>query len=415
MRFFNDPDEVLKNTSLVDRFTSYIKIDTTASGQADPFPSSEGQRALARQLAEELKELGLDDVEIDENCYATAKLKGNRDAPTICFAAHLDTSPAASGADIKPLFHENYDGSPIKLPQGPVITKEDCPELEEAIGDTIITSDGSTLLGADNKAGIAILMAALEILKNNPDIPRPPIVICFTPDEEIGLGPEKFPMDRVNAKVAFTVDGCTVGDVNIETFHAESAFVTFTGVATHPGTAKGKLVNALRYLGTFLDRLPRDMAPETTEGREGFIHPYEISGDATSCKLHLILRDFDEAKVKEEGELLRKIAAEVAAEEPRLKVDIDIKFSYPNMHAILAEKPEIVEKLLDAVKKAGIEPKLNPVRGGTDGSRLTQMGLPTPNIFVGGTNFHGPTEWLSTKQAALSACTVLNLIQLYSE
>jgi len=415
MRFFSDPNEPLEGTQLLERFLSYVRINTQSSTKADPFPSSPGQRVLGEKLVGELKELGADEAGVDQNCYVVARFRGNTSAPALGLIAHLDTSSAASGKDVKPLFHENYKGEPIKLPAGPMITIEDTPELKECIGDTIVTSDGSTLLGTDNKAGIAIIMSTIEMLNRHPDVPRPPIAICFTPDEEIGLSPDRFPFEKFGAKAAFTLDGCTLGDINIETFHAESAWVTFTGVATHPGTAKGKLVNALRFMGVFLDRLPKDMAPETTDGRKGFIHPYEISGDASSCKLHMILRDFLESNVKKQAELIRKLAQEVASADSRVKVEVEVKSSYPNMHAILSKKPEILERLVEAVKKAGVEPQLNAVRGGTDGSRLSHMGLPTPNIFVGGSNFHGPTEWLSTRSMALAVCTVLNLLELSSQ
>ncbi len=415
MRFFSDPVEPLEGTQLIERFLRYVRINTQSSTKDDPFPSSPGQKILAEQLMTELKELGAESVEIDKNCYVVARIPGRSNLPAVGLISHLDTSPACSGKDVKPLFHENYNGEPIKLPAGPMITLEDSPELKQCIGDTIITSDGSTLLGSDDKAGIAVILSVVEMLRKHPEVPHPPIAICFTPDEEIGLSPDRFPFDKFGAKVAFTLDGCTLGDINIETFHAESATVIFTGVATHPGTAKGKLVNALRFMGAFLDRLPKDLAPEATEDRQGFIHPVEISGDATSCKLHIILRDFQESKVKEQAELIRKLAQDIASRNPRLKVEVQVKSSYPNMHAILSKKPEIVERLIDAVKKAGIEPQLNAIRGGTDGSRLSQMGLPTPNIFVGGSNFHGPTEWLSTRTMALAVCTVINLLELSSK
>jgi tripeptide aminopeptidase len=238
--------------------------------------------------------------------------------------------------------------------------------------------------------------------------------VAFTPDEEIGRGTRKFPLKTFGADVAFTIDGSFDGEVNIETFHADSAFVTITGVSTHPGTAKGKLVNALRHMAAFLSRLPVDVSPERTEGREGFIHPHELNGDASSCECHLILRDFDRDKLSALGERIREIAHSVLLDEPRLKVDVEIKPSYPNMYEYLKDQPEIAERLKEAVRRAGLEPDLAAIRGGTDGSMLTQMGLPCPNIFAGGVNFHGPTEWISTRSMGLSLCTVLNLMTLYA-
>jgi tripeptide aminopeptidase len=310
--------------------------------------------------------------------------------------------------------HENYDGSPLELADGIVISTDDNPELRQCVGDTIITADGTTLLGADDKAGIAIIMAALEFYREHPEVPRPTIRVAFTPDEEIGRGTAHFSMETFGADVAFTLDGSFDGEVNVETFHADSAWVTITGVSTHPGTAKGKLVNALRHMAVFLSRLPAEISPERTEGREGFIHPYELMGDASSCRCHLILRDFQRGALDALGEQIREIAESVRTDEPRLKVEVEIKPSYPNMYEYLKDRPEIAERLQEAVRRAGIDPNLKPIRGGTDGSKLTQMGLPCPNIFAGGVNFHGPTEWVSTRSMGLSLCTVLNLLTLYA-
>ena len=416
MKYFDKPEELLKSTSLVDRFVEYAKIETTSDEHSESCPSTENQFVLARKLVEELKQLGLQDAKVDDNCYVTATLKGNipKDV-TIGLIAHLDTSPAASGKDVSVQFHENYQGTPLELKDGVVIDPADNPDLLKCVGDTILTSDGTTLLGADNKAGVAIIMSAMEHFQAHPDLPHPTVRVGFTPDEEIGRGTAKFPVKEFGAEVAFTIDGTFDGEINIETFNADSAFITMTGVSTHPGTAKGKLVNALRYMGKFLDRLPAEVSPECTEGREGFIHPHELSGDSSSCKCHLILRDFDEDKLKAFGEDVQRIADSVAAEEPRLKVEVEIKRSYPNMYQFLKDKPEIATRLQEAVRKAGATPELNPIRGGTDGANLTRMGLPCPNIFTGGMNFHGQTEWISTRSMGLSLCTVLNLLTLYTD
>ena len=415
MDFYSNPREMLANTSLVERFLEYVRIDTTSDEHSDSCPSTERQFVLAELLVEQLRGVGLSDAAVDENCYVTATLPGNVEGKeTVGLIAHLDTSPAAPGANVTPVLHEDFDGSSIELADDIVISVDDNPELRACIGDTIITADGTTLLGADDKAGIATIMAALEFYQKNPGLPRPTIRVAFTPDEEIGRGTAKFPMEVFGADVAFTLDGSFDGEVNIETFNADSAYVTITGVSTHPGTAKGKLVNALRHMAVFLSRLPTEVSPECTEGREGFIHPYELKGDASSCKCHLILRDFERDALSALGEQIREIADSVLRDEPRLKVEVEIKPSYPNMYEHLKERPEITGRLLEAVRKAGIEPNLAPVRGGTDGSMLTQKGLPCPNIFAGGVNFHGQTEWISTRSMGLSLCTVLNLMTLYA-
>jgi tripeptide aminopeptidase len=415
MDFYSDAQEMLASTSLVERFLEYVRIHTTSDEHSDSFPSTERQYDLARLLVDQLRELGLSDAVVDEHCYVTATLPGNVGGKeTVGLIAHLDTSPAAPGAGVSPVLHEDYDGSPIELAEDIVIAIDDNPDLERCIGDTVITADGTTLLGADDKAGIAIIMSALEFYQKNPGLPRPTIRVAFTPDEEIGRGTAKFPLESFGADVAFTIDGSFDGEVNIETFHADSAHVTITGVSTHPGTAKGKLVNALRHMAVFLSRLPADVSPERTEGRQGFIHPYELKGDASSCRCHLILRDFERDALSALGEQIKEIADSVRIDEPRLKVEVEIKASYPNMYDYLKERPEITERLLEAVQRAGIEPNLAPVRGGTDGSMLTQKGLPCPNIFAGGVNFHGQTEWISTRSMGLSLCTVLNLMTLYA-
>jgi tripeptide aminopeptidase len=415
MEFFSNPRVMLDSTSLVQRFLEYVRIDTTSDEHSQSHPSTERQFVLARLLVDQLQGLGLSDVGVDESCYVTATLPGTVEGrETVGLIAHLDTSPAAPGANVNPVLHEAYDGSPMELAEGVIISPADNPELETCIGDTIITADGTTLLGADDKAGIAVIMAAMEFYQKNPELPRPTIRVAFTPDEEIGRGTAKFPMDTFGADVAFTIDGSFDGEVNVETFHADSAHVTITGVSTHPGTAKGKLVNALRHMAEFLSRLPAEISPECTEGREGFIHPYEVKGDASCCTCHLILRDFDRDALSALGQQVREIAGSIRKDEPRLKVEVEIKHSYPNMYAYLKDRPEIAERLLEAVRRAGMEPDLAPIRGGTDGSKLTEMGLPCPNIFAGGVNFHGQTEWISTRSMGLSLCTVLNLMALYA-
>jgi tripeptide aminopeptidase len=416
MRFFNNPHEILETTSLVKRFTEYVKIHTTSDEHSESSPSTERQFDLARRLVKELRQLGLIDAQVDKHCYVTATLTGNfRGGTTVGLIAHLDTSPAAPGEGVMPLFHEKYDGSPIRLNDDVSITPEDTPELTACIGDTIITSDGTTLLGADDKAGVAEIITVLEVLKHNPDLPHPTIRIAFTPDEETGRGTAKFPIETFGADVAFTVDGTFDGEINVETFNADSAYVTITGVSTHPGTAKGKLVNALRYLSKFIERLPAEKSPEHTEGREGFIHPMEVNGDASKCRVHLILRDFEEGPLAEFGRTVKEISEGLKKEEPRLKIDVEIKRRYSNMNQFLRKRPEIIDRLSEAVRRAGVEPIIKPIRGGTDGANLTKMGLPCPNIFTGGMNYHGPTEFVSTRSMGLAVCVLLNLLTLYAD
>jgi len=414
MQSFKDPNEILNSTSAVDRFLRYAKIHTQSDEKNEACPSTECQRDLANLLAAELKELGLEDAAVDENGYCIATLPGNAGG-TVGLCAHLDTAPAFSGENVNPQIHENYDGGPIKLKEGVVIDPEESPQLKECVGHTIITADGTTLLGADDKAGIAGIMGAIEMLNKNPDVKRPTLRICFNPDEEVGRGANKFPMDTFGAPVAFTMDGGFTGEVNMETFSADKGIVKFKGVSVHPGYAKGKLVNALTYMGKLLARLPHLESPEGTDGRDGFFMPTDLSGDASECTLNLILRAFDVETLKERGERLKAMGAALMAEEPNLTVEVEIQEQYRNMYDVLAKHPDIVEKLEEAVKMAGVAPLLEPIRGGTDGSRLTAMGMPTPNVFAGGVNFHGPTEWISTTAFGYSICTILNLVQLFAE
>ncbi|MDE3216609.1 MAG: peptidase T [Gemmatimonadota bacterium] len=419
MHAFNDPSVILSRTRILDRFLSYVRFDTQSDAASTTCPSTPKQLELARRLVTELKELGLKgvgepEVTMDENGYVLAELPGT--APgRIGLCAHIDTAPAFTGTGVKPQRVDKYDGGKIDVGHGVVLDPADTPELRECVGDTIITTDGSTLLGADDKAGIAAIMGALEILLQHPEVKRPTVRVCFNPDEEIGRGADRFPMKRFDCPVAFTIDGSFSGEINVETFSADKAVVTFTGVSVHTGTARGKMVNALTWMGKFLDRLPMGEAPECTDGREGFYHPYTTSGDAASCSVQLILRDFATTALEERGRRLERMCAGLMAEEPRLKVKVEISKQYRNMYDVLSRHPEVAARLDQAVRAAGLTPRLEAVRGGTDGSRFTEMGMPTPNVFAGGVNFHGPSEWISTRVLAQSACTVLNLVQLFVE
>ncbi|HEU4990533.1 MAG TPA: peptidase T [Gemmatimonadaceae bacterium] len=419
MHAFDNPSIILSQTRIVERFLEYVRFDTQSDAASSSCPSTAKQLELGRQLVTELQALGLKgvgapEVTMDENGYVLAELPGT--APgRIGLCAHIDTAPAFTGTGVKPQLVERYDGAVIDVGHGVVLDPADTPELKECVGDTIVTTDGSTLLGADDKAGIAAIMGALEILTTQPDIPRPTVRVCFNPDEEIGRGADRFPLKRFDCPVAFTIDGSFSGEINVETFSADKAVVTFTGVSVHTGTARGKMVNALTWMGKFLDRLPMGEAPECTDGREGFYHPYTTTGDAASCTVQLILRDFDTTKLEERGRRLERMCAGLMAEEPRLKVKVEITKQYRNMYDVLSRHPDVAARLDQAVRSAGITPRLEAVRGGTDGSRLTEMGMPTPNVFAGGVNFHGPSEWISTRVLAQSACTVLNLVQLFVE
>jgi len=419
VRAFDDPSAVLTRTRIVERLLDYVRFDTQSDETSDTCPSTAKQLALGRRLVDELKELGLHgvgeaEVTMDENGYVLAELPGTTPG-RVGLCAHMDTAPAFSGAGVSPQLVEGYDGRAIDVGHGVVLDPADTPELEECVGDTIITTDGSTLLGADDKAGIAAIMGALEILLQEPEIPRPTLRVCFNPDEEIGRGADRFPMERFDCPVAFTIDGSFTGEINVETFSADKAVLTFTGVSVHPGTARGKMVNALTWMGKLLDRLPMGEAPECTDGRQGFYHPVVASGDAASCSLQLILRDFDPEALEERGHRLERRCAGLRAEDPRLDVKVEITEQYRNMYDVLSGYPEVAARLEEAVRAAGIEPRLEPIRGGTDGSRLTELGMPTPNIFAGGVNFHGPSEWISTRVLAQSACTILNLVQLFAD
>lgn len=414
MEFFNNPQKLLTETGLVRRFAAYASMDTRSDENAATFPSTPGQRLLAERAADDLRALGVADARVDENGYVTAAIASNtKSSPTVGLVAHMDTSPAAPGANVKPVFHDNYNGLDIPLNDGVVIETD--AVLKQCIGDTIITSDGTTLLGADDKAGMSVIVAAAEYWMAHPEVPRPEIRICFTPDEEIGRGTERFPYATLGADFAYTLDGSFVGEINIETFEAYAVTVFFEGVSTHPGKAKGKMVNALRYMGTVLDRLATEPSPETTADREGFIHPVSCTGDSTACTLHLILRDFDPTTVQKLRERLECIVSETAATEPRLKTRVVVKHTYPNMFPFFKNRPDIWQKLEEAVRMSGVEPVRVPIRGGTDGALLTQNGLLCPNIFAGGMNFHDKREWISDRAMGLSLCTVLNLMMLHAK
>lgn len=410
----------------LDKFLRYVKINTQSSeANIDQTPSTPTQFELANLLVQELKQLGLHNAKVDEHCYVMATIPSNipkshpayEKVPNIAFLAHLDTSPEVSGENVNPQVIENYDGSDIVLPADPsvVIRVAENPNLKKCIGHTIVTTDGTTLLGADNKAGIAAIMTMAEILMNNPQILHGNIRICFTPDEEIGNGTKYLNLEKLDAKYAYTVDGDLPGELNKETFSADQATVIIIGRDIHPGTAKGIMVNSIRIAADFISRLPKDMAPETTEGYEPYIHPYAIEGGVGKTSIKLLLRDFRTSGLDEQKKLLADIIDELKKIYPRSEITLETKFQYRNMLDHLMNAPEVLDNLWEAALRSGVEPYWKPIRGGTDGSRLTEMGIPTPNIYTGGNNFHSKTEWLSVDFLNKSVETLVNLVQIWVE
>jgi tripeptide aminopeptidase len=404
--------KILNETAIKDRFIAYVKEDTQAIPGSETFPSSPKQKNLGRKLVEELKSLGMQDVEMDENGYVYSKLPSNCGKKTrIAFIAHMDVAADCAGEGVQPQIHENYDGSAINLKDGIVISPEDSPHLNECIGDTVITSDGTTLLGADDKAGIAAIMSMVEYLNKHPEIQRPEIRVCFTPDEEIGRGVDFINIEKVDADFAYTLDGGFPYEVNYENFNAFSAVVKFKGVSIHPGYAKDKMVNAIRYAGKFIDMLPKDMSPERTENREPFIHPINITGGSEEVTVSMILRSFRLEDIEDEKKIILDAIEKVKAEEPKLNVEHEFKQSYLNMYEVLKDKMHIYKYVEKAVQDLGVEPNVVPIRGGTDGSRLSFMNLPCPNIFAGGVDFHSQKEWVALENIALASAVTIKIIE----
>jgi tripeptide aminopeptidase len=402
---------------LLDRFLRYVRVDTQSKREREGSPSTPGQIDLSRMLVEELKAAGVQDAELDANGYVMATLPGtvDGDAPVIGLIAHVDTSPDAPGTGVEPIVHRDYGGGVIELPrEGTVLDPATMPELAGKEGHDIVTSSGDTLLGADDKAGVAEIMAAVAHLAAHPELPRPTLRIGFTPDEEIGEGATLFDIERFGASCAYTMDGSTVGELQDETFTGAEAVVSIDGVDVHPGFATGKLVNASRLAARILAALPAELTPEATSGREGFIHPVEVHGSAGKAVIRTIVRDFDDDLLERHVALLRATAEEVAASEPRARVDVAVRHQYPNMRAHLERHPEIVAAAERAIRAEGIEPLRTPIRGGTDGSRLSEMGLPTPNLFTGGHEYHSVREWASVQDMAAAAATIVRLAEVWA-
>jgi len=404
--------------TLLDRFLRYVRIDTKADENAATYPSSPGQLVLGKLLRDELLAIGLNDARQDEHGLVFATIPGNvPGAPTIAFNAHVDTNPENSGKDVDPQIIRNYAGGDITLPKdnSKVIRVSENPELRDLIGKTIITTDGTTLLGADDKAGIAAIMEAARILTENPTIPHGPVKIVFTCDEEIGKGVLHLEPSQLGAVAAYTLDGAGTAEIEDETFSADAAKVVIQGVNIHPSIAKGRMTNAIRLAGMFLDRLPkRLLSPETTDGRQGFIHPLTIEGGVAEVKIHLILRDFDTSKLAVEAEILREIGRQIEREHPASKVLVETRKQYRNMKGGIAKEPRAIEYAAVAVKRAGLEPKFKIIRGGTDGAQLTEKGLPTPNLSTGEHNPHSPLEWTCLEEIESAVKVILELVQVWA-
>jgi tripeptide aminopeptidase len=405
---------------VLDRFVRYVRIDTQSDRDSATYPSTSKQLDLSRLLEAELRELGLDDVELTEHGYVLATLPavGADGGSTVGLLAHVDTSPDAPGTGVDPQVWRDYDGGELVLAGDPtkVLSPATSPLLAKRAGHDVVTTDGTTLLGADDKAGVAEIMAAAAWLLAHPDVPRARARIGFTVDEETGRGVDRFDLERFGADFAYTLDGQLVGEIENETFSAVELKLTFRGVGVHPGYAKGVLVNPVKLAARFVAGLPPDtLSPETTEGREGFVHPYRIEGGAEGVTVTLIARDHDGAKLEEQVELVRRLAEEAVEDDSRASVSIDRWDQYRNMREALDRVPHVVEAALEATRRAGLEATLASIRGGTDGSRLTEMGLPTPNIFAGGNEFHSVREWVTVQDMAISAATVVELLKLLAE
>ena len=410
--------------SVLSRFLRYVRIDTQSAEDQKTTPSTGNQWTLARMLAAEVEQLGATNVRVSEHCMVYATIPSNvgdaalaAKVPPIGFLAHVDTSPAVSGEAVNPIVHQNYQGGDIVLPNDhtQVITVAQHPALNDLIGDDIITTDGTTLLGSDDKAGVAAIMTLVDTLTRNPGIEHGDIHVAFTADEEIGLGIDKFDVDAFGARYAYTVDGGGLGEISDETWSARSATVSFHGKSTHPGTAKGVMVNAIHALAYYVSKLPPDMLAESTEGRVGFLHPYTGTLDVEESTLKILLRDFEVAGLEEKERIVREIAADTARAYPGVRVDVDVKDNYRNMNEVLREHPHLVENAMEAARRAGLEPYLYPIRGGTDGSKLTFRGLPCPNIFTGGYEFHSKLEFNSRKGLEKTTETLAELVQIFVE
>ena len=405
-------------SAVLERFLRYVTYDTRADENSPTYPSTSTQLVLLRDLADELRALGLRDAAMDDHGYVTATIPptSNKHVPAIGFIAHVDTSPELSGANVKPIVHAKYDGRDLVLPDDPtaVLRMAESAPLADRIGDDIVTASGTTLLGADNKAGVAEIVTAAEYLVAHPEIPHGPIKIAFTPDEEVGRGTKYFDVAAFGAQYAYTMDGSTRGELEFESFSADAMTITFVGFNTHPGYAKDQLINAIKVAADFIQQLPRDMSPEATDGYDGFVHPYVLQGGGEKTSVRLIIRDFKTDAVKEKGQMLERLAREAAARHGA-RIEIAIEEQYRNMREVLDKHPHVIEYAREAIRRAGVTVHERPIRGGTDGAKLSFMGLPTPNIFAGEHNFHSRLEWVSAQDMEKAVEVIVNLAQIWEQ
>lgn len=410
----------LECNQVAERFMRYVQIDTQSDPASTTFPSTSKQFDLSKLLVQELLALGVQDVELDENgyVYATIPSNTNKDVPVICFCSHVDTSPDCSGTGVKPLLHVNYQGQDLVLPDDPqvVIKYSEHPDLAEQIGNDIITASGTTLLGADDKAGIAEIMEAARILIENPHIEHGTVKILFTPDEEIGRGVDYVNLERLGADFAYTMDGEKAGTIEDETFSADAATLTIHGVSVHPGFAKGKMQSALKIAGEVIANLPKDtLSPESTTEKQGFVHPTNMSGTVEKAEIGFIIRDHATSKLKDHVAVIEDVVENVLRNYPGCTYTIQVQEQYRNMKEVLDQYPQIMEIGLEAIRRAGLTPIRRSIRGGTDGSRLSFMGLPCPNVFAGGHAFHGKMEWVSRQDMEKAVETILHIVNIWAE
>ncbi|WP_411682622.1 peptidase T [Clostridium thailandense] len=406
-------------SKVVEKFIKYIKLDTRSDEDVMTVPSTPGQIVLAKEIAKELEDIGMTNVSVDENGYVMATLSSNidKEVPVLGFIAHMDTSPEISGANINPKFVENYDGADIVLnkEKNIILSTKDFPELKNYIGKTLITTDGTTLLGADDKAGVAEIITAMEFLINNPQIKHGTIRVGFTPDEEVGRGADHFDVKKFNADFAYTIDGGEIGELEYENFNAASAKITVNGRNVHPGNAKGKMINSMLIAGELMDMLPKNETPATTEGYEGFYHLVTINGGVEETNLYYIIRDFDADKFEDRKEFMASVVKSLNDKYGKNIIEVEIKEQYRNMKEKIEPVKHVVDIAFEAMKSVNIVPKVQPIRGGTDGARLSFMGLPTPNIFTGGHNFHGKFEYIPTYSMEKAVEVILKIIEAYAK
>jgi tripeptide aminopeptidase len=404
--------------TVTDRFLKYVKFDTKSDEESTTFPSDPKQLELSKVLVEELKEIGLTDAEMDEWGYVMATLPSNtdKDVPVVSFIAHVDTAPAVTGKDVKPNIIKNYQGGDLTLPNGKVIEEAENPELKDLVGFDIITTDGTTLLGADDKAGVAEIMDAMSYLIQHPEIKHGKIRVCFTPDEEVGRGTEKLDVKKLGAQFAYTIDGGTRGEVEVETFSADAVEIKIFGKNVHPGYAKGKLVNAQKVAAHFIELLPKDrLSPETTEGREGYVHPVGMCGNEEEMKITFIIRDFIDEKLVEYENFLEGLLKKAVEDFPGSKYDYKVIEQYRNMRNVVDEHPQVEQYAIEALERLGIKPIKSAIRGGTDGSKLSYMGVPTPNLFAGGHNFHSVLEYVAIQDMEAAVKMIVTLAEIWAE